>query len=80
MVLVLSLPKDFPRRELRVSMTFGVVILSILVHGLTMSPLLRWRGIVRGHQEHAAYELARGQPLLVRHRLVSCHHSSLCIA
>jgi CPA1 family monovalent cation:H+ antiporter len=61
MVLVLSLPKTFPHRELLVSMTFGVVILSILVHGLTMSPLLRWLGIVRGHQEHAAYELMRGK-------------------
>ncbi len=61
MVLVLSLPKDFPHRELLVSMTFGVVILSILVHGLTMSPLLRWLGIVRRHQERAAYELMRGK-------------------
>lgn len=61
MVLVLSLPKDFPHRELLVSMTFGVVILSILVHGLTMSPLLRWLGIVRGYQERAAYELTRGK-------------------
>ena len=61
MVLVLSLPKDFPHRELLVSMTFGVVILSILIHGLTMSPLLRWLGIVHGQQERAAYELTRGK-------------------
>ena len=61
MVLVLSLPKDFPHRELLISMTFGVVILSILVHGLTMSPLLRWLGIVRGQQEHATYKLTRGK-------------------
>ncbi len=61
MVLVLSLPKDFQHRELLVSMTFGVVILSILVHGLTMSPLLRWLGIVRGHRERAEYELTRGK-------------------
>jgi CPA1 family monovalent cation:H+ antiporter len=61
MVLVLSLQKDFPHRDLLVSMTFGVVLLSILVHGLTMSPLLRWLGIVRGHQEHDAYELTRGK-------------------
>jgi CPA1 family monovalent cation:H+ antiporter len=61
MVLVLSLSKDFPHRELLVSMTFGVVILSILVHGLTMSPLLRWLGVVRGHEERAAYELTRGK-------------------
>jgi monovalent cation:H+ antiporter, CPA1 family len=61
MVLVLSLPKDFPHRELLVSMTFGVVILSILVHGLTMAPLLGWLGIVRGRQERATYELTRGK-------------------
>jgi CPA1 family monovalent cation:H+ antiporter len=42
-------------------MTFGVVILSILVHGLTMSPLLRWLGILRGHQKRAVYELTRGK-------------------
>jgi CPA1 family monovalent cation:H+ antiporter len=66
MVLVLSLPKDFPHQELLVSMTFGVVILSILVHGLTMSPLLGWLGIVRGHQVHTAYELTRGK-LLAAH-------------
>ena len=61
MVLVLGLPKDFPHQELLVSMTFGVVILSILVHGLTMSPLLKLLGIVRRHKEHTAYELTRGK-------------------
>jgi len=61
MVLALSLPKNFPHQELLVSMTFGVVILSILVHGLTMSPLLGWLGIVSGHKEHTAYELTRGK-------------------
>lgn len=61
MVLVLSLSKDFPHRELLVSMTFGVVILSILVHGLTMSPLLQWLGVVREHHEHDQYKLTRGK-------------------
>jgi CPA1 family monovalent cation:H+ antiporter len=61
MVLALSLPKDFAHRDLLVSMTFGVVVLSILVNGLTMSHLLRWLGIVRGHQERAKYELMRGK-------------------
>ena len=61
MVLVLSLPKDFPHQELLVSMTFGVVILSVLVHGVTMSPLLGWLGIVRPQKAHAAYELTRGR-------------------
>lgn len=61
MVLALSLPLVFPHRELLVSMTFGVVILSILVHGLTMSPLLRRLGVVGGHEERVKYELTRGK-------------------
>jgi CPA1 family monovalent cation:H+ antiporter len=61
MVLVLSLPRDFPHRDLLVSMTFGVVMLSVLVHGLTMSPLLGRLGIVRGRLQHAAYEVTRGK-------------------
>ena len=61
MVLVLSLAPDFPHRELLVSMTFGVVLISILVQGLTMSPLLRLLGIVERSEERDAYELARGR-------------------
>jgi CPA1 family monovalent cation:H+ antiporter len=60
MVLVLSLPRDFPHRELVVTMTFGVVLLSILVQGLTMAPLLRRLGIVQEHAARAAYEAKRG--------------------
>ncbi|MGH7971154.1 MAG: cation:proton antiporter, partial [Limisphaerales bacterium] len=56
MVLVLGLPSAFPHRDLLVSMTFGVVIISILIHGLTMSPLLRWLGVVTGHEEQVTYE------------------------
>lgn len=40
MVLALSLGSAFPHRHLLVTMTFGVVILSILAQGLTMAPLL----------------------------------------
>ncbi|MEO8326072.1 MAG: Na+/H+ antiporter [Nitrospirota bacterium] len=76
MVLVLSLPTDFPHRELLVSMTFGVVILSILVHGLTMSPLLRWLGIVRGHRERAVYELTRGRLQAAHAALAEIDHMS----
>jgi monovalent cation:H+ antiporter, CPA1 family len=46
MVLALSLPATFPYRDLVISMTFGVAVLSILVHGLTMSSLLRWLGLL----------------------------------
>ena len=61
MVLVLSLSNNFPHRDLLVTMTFGVVMISILVHGMTVSPLLRWLGIAKGRQHREAYEFARGK-------------------
>jgi len=61
MVLVLSLPLSFPHRELLVSMTFGVAVLSILVHGLTMSGLLRALGLVGEPAERTEYELRKGR-------------------
>ncbi|MEJ2718641.1 MAG: sodium:proton antiporter [Deltaproteobacteria bacterium] len=76
MVLVLSLPRDFPHRELLVSMTFGVAILSILIHGLTMLPLLRWLGIVRGQEERALYELTRGRLQAAHAALEEIHRMS----
>jgi Na+:H+ antiporter len=60
MVLALGLPLDFPLRQHIVSITFGVVILSILGHGLTMAPLLRMLGIVH-RDERAGYDLLRGE-------------------
>lgn len=41
MVLALSLPADFPQRNVLIAMTFGVVVLSILLQGLTIAPMLR---------------------------------------
>lgn len=54
MVLVLSLPKDLPDRELLISMTFGVALLSILIQGLTMSSLLSWLGLGQEHSDRPA--------------------------
>jgi CPA1 family monovalent cation:H+ antiporter len=41
MVLALSLPPEMPQRDLVIQMTVGVVVLSILLQGLTVAPLLR---------------------------------------
>jgi CPA1 family monovalent cation:H+ antiporter len=46
MVLALGLVADFPHRDLLITMTYGVVILSLLVQGLTMPALLAWVGVV----------------------------------
>jgi CPA1 family monovalent cation:H+ antiporter len=47
MVLALALPATFAHREILVTMTFGVVLLSIIVQGMTAGPLLRALGLVR---------------------------------
>jgi CPA1 family monovalent cation:H+ antiporter len=47
MVLALALADDFPERSRVVTVTFGVVILSILVNGLTVGPILRWLGLAK---------------------------------
>ena len=46
MVLALSLPGDFTHRDLILHVTFGVVLLTLLVQGLTIKPLLRRVGLV----------------------------------
>lgn len=61
MVLVLSVPASLPQRDFLVTLTFGVVVLVILVNGLTMTPLLRWVGLVQRHESRAAYERIRGE-------------------
>ena len=45
MVLALSLPATFAYRTLIIAMTFGVAVLSIVLQGLTMLPLLRYLGL-----------------------------------
>ena len=45
MVLALALAESF-RRRIVVRVTFGVVILTILVNGLTVAPLLRRLGMM----------------------------------
>ena len=44
MVLALALPLDFPRRELLIDLTVGVVLLSLLLQGLTMKAVVRRLG------------------------------------
>ncbi len=76
MVLVLSLAKDFAHRDLLVTMTFGVVMISVLVHGVTVSPLLRWLGIVKGREHREAYEFARGKMQAAGAALEELEHMS----
>jgi len=45
MVLALSLPRDFGHRDLILHVTFGVVLLTMVVQGLTIRPLVRAVGL-----------------------------------
>ncbi|MEZ4457341.1 MAG: Na+/H+ antiporter [Gemmatimonadales bacterium] len=60
MVLVLSLPADFAHRRLLVAMTFGVVLMSLVVNGTTVPAVMRRLGIAAGRRD-ADYDLARGR-------------------
>jgi CPA1 family monovalent cation:H+ antiporter len=48
LALALSLDRTFPERTRVLDLTFGVVVFSILVQGLTVKPLLRILGLANG--------------------------------
>jgi CPA1 family monovalent cation:H+ antiporter len=66
MVLALSLPRSFEHRDLVLDLTFGVVLMSILLQGPTMTAVLRWAGAVAGGTEHGTYVRLRASLRAVR--------------
>jgi CPA1 family monovalent cation:H+ antiporter len=48
LALALSLDSTFPERPQLLDLTFGVVVFSIVVQGLTMKPILRILGLANG--------------------------------
>ena len=48
LALALSLDNTFPYRDRILDLTFGVVVFSILLQGLTVKPLLRVLGLADG--------------------------------
>jgi CPA1 family monovalent cation:H+ antiporter len=67
MVLAVSVPTSFAQRELLITITFGVVILSILAQGITVGPALRWLGIRKHREARLGYTETRAA-LLSTHR------------
>ncbi len=66
MVLALSLPVTMPHRSLLIDITFGVVLLSLLVQGLTMAPLLRRLGVGKSGARRLDYDRTRNELQAVR--------------
>jgi len=57
----LSLPADFPYRQQLLAMTYGVVLFTDLVQGLTIAPLVRWLGLLgEGESAPSAVPVAEG--------------------
>ena len=69
MVLVLSLPFDLPNRTLVINMVFGVVLLSILFQGMSISWLGRKLGILGVKRTLADYEKHRVE-IQLSHRVL----------
>jgi CPA1 family monovalent cation:H+ antiporter len=67
MVLAVSVPLSFPQRDLLITITFGVVILSILAQGITVGPALKWLGLRREREARLGYMDTRAA-LLSTHR------------
>lgn len=60
MVLALGLGVAFPHWNVLVTMTYGVVLLSLLLQGLTMPWLLHWIGLTSPQNDAITYDVARG--------------------
>lgn len=57
----LSLPMSLPARDLLLALTFGVVLFTILVQGLTMRPLMERLSLTSEQGTHQDFELALGR-------------------
>ncbi len=56
--LALSLPFDFPQRETVILLTFGVVMFSLAVQGISIGPFVKALGLSRVEEELEEYENA----------------------
>ncbi len=72
LALALSLPFQLAGREWIQLMTFGVVLVSLLVQGITMQPLLNWLGL--GQPGQLEYERHQAR-IFALNRAVSVLHS-----
>jgi NhaP-type Na+/H+ and K+/H+ antiporter len=73
LVLALAVP-PLAQRDLLITVTFGVVLLSILLQGLTIKPLLHRLAIVRRHDG------AKIHGVFCRHCLSKCGSARTSVA
>jgi CPA1 family monovalent cation:H+ antiporter len=61
MALALSVPMQFSGREQIVNVTFGVVLFTLLIQGLTMEPLVKLLGVTEADQTQAQADQTQAQ-------------------
>ena len=74
MVLALSIPDSLGFKEVIVTLVFGVVLLSIFIQGLSMTPLMRILGLASPISELKEYELVKTQIALIENTLDEIEH------
>ena len=66
LAVVLSLPVDLPARALLLDLTFGVVLFTLLVQGLSIAPLIDRLGLAGTDLRRQAYQTRRAQLMMAR--------------
>ena len=67
LALALSLPLSLGTERSQIqTMTFGVVLFTILIQGFSMSPVLRKLGVVKNMEDRTEFELRRAQAVASR--------------
>ncbi|CDZ44740.1 cation:proton antiporter [Neorhizobium galegae] len=56
-----ALPVDFPQRDVVVLTAFSVVLATLVVQGLTLTPIIRWLGLDRRAEGHGELAVIRGK-------------------
>ena len=74
MALALSLPLSFPDREAIINMTFGVVLFTLLVPGLTMEPLVRFLGMAPKQEKLTKYQEYKAVVMALKSELKELDH------
>ena len=74
MVLALSIPESLWFKDVIVTLVFGVVLLSIFIQGLSMTPLMRLLGLISSVSGLKEYELVKTKIALLHNAIDEIEH------
>jgi Na+/H+ antiporter len=66
LAIALALPQDFPGRDLILFLTFFVILVTVLIQGTTLGPLIKWLGVARPTADDGVPPEARARTELER--------------